>query len=1565
MSSQISQTNDVADVVEKGFIAKWLVCGPFSTGEDVYRLYRMGRLEVPRQDPTGGELEIEPSPGVSHRSDALPDARAEWSPTEMNSPRVNLTSLFRGVKSGIGYAAAYLDSDSDRTMVCEFQPRTVGELIVNHERLSPDRGLVQIHLREGRNLILVKLMGEAERGSMWEAVLSLRDAITVADTGLAATGLVFRGFYRGSADDPQIEAEFAVANTLDRDIHEVSARIETDQGKGTSEDIGVVRSRETRLIRTGVPVVKGSSRAIEMDLEVHSGTGSGRIHSTIEDVDPPGRDATIFMGAGFHCDPVWTNTQAMYNDISLSNVRQYLEFCRADPDFKVVLHELDYLKPYLDFFPSDRDYLVKMMKAGRALPGGSYCQANEKNVSGEQLIRNILYGKLFAESQFGVTPDLYHAWDVFGHVPQLSQILDKSGDIGVVWSKKVKGFPPLFRYISLDGTELLHRRVDYSFSTGSFDEMRERAYTCLKEMQSLGHDFDLRMDCTDFKPPTAWRLGRCREMKSLLPSIELANPADFFQSILESDSFSEVPTTSRDATQYHIGTSQSRIELKIANRLGETSLYNGELLSTLASTMGKVYPDLQLDKAWRQLLFNSHHDAITGTSCDISYLDMMQGYREALDLSANVLESALEFIAARVETENSNGVPLVIFNTLNWTRTGIVRAKVNFEHPAASFEVRDPDGETLPFRVLDRKEPDGGIRSATIEFLARDVPSVGYAVYTVVGSEAELPEWSSREGPVEIENEHYRIAVDPERGGGVSSILDKDAAKEVVDQDHDLLANEIGLLKEDHDRHEPSWEVYTTGERMFSGSYPAKVTVSRCGGTQRIRARSALGERCEIVRDIMLQDGLKRIDFRTEILGYDGEDDLFVVLFPTQIEGGSPTYEERFGAITKHRGRRFLDYRTWRDNAYSDCSIHSSQNFFDLGSTTKIRFVDSDVRTIASRNLGSVAVVMTHSDQVRGRCSRLQVALAKRGVLTTPWFDDDDSARREPLTHLDSTEAGEKNQDLANCDFRISVGISGTNSYSRSLLEGVEESRRENFQGRVERLGFDFLVTLDSNLPEGWDPIPVLILEAKDEQHLEESIDFLADGLQIGDLILPAHANDLGGSEVEDYGLSILNNGNMANTVEPDGTMTLLLKHSANWSRKHLDEEFVPERKDHVFHYALYPHRGSWRDARSYRKGWEYNVPLLCVQTDIHHGQLPPEHSFLKVSSENVVVSAFKPIGNPVASFSSERSDVNKGMLIRMYETEGRPTRTRLEFSIPIEAAFRMDLMENRHEAIDLEDGDSLVLDIGPFAIETIGVSPSLEVEQIPAAEEPREVVQPVYSKYWKENLGPAPIGYQPVAVSIQGSPVNEAGGRGTTLNEVSIVIVNNYTDRTISGRAVVDAPSGWVLEPGYVDYRVPPRGCESYAVAFSFAGIRRTGLFRVRLEHDGQIYEDVIEIGEQSKLTYTGGGSVYQDVLKTQVEKSLEFKIYPREDGVSVRLENPYNEAVDGGVALISPLETWSEREVGRYSMVEMTPSVRDFHLSPRGHEVLVFRFERDNPHFWAYLKLFYMGRTVYRRVK
>ena len=86
-------------------------------------------------------------------------------------------------------------------------------------------------------------------------------------------------------------------------------------------------------------------------------------------------------------------------------VRLHLDLARRDPDYKFVLAEIDYLKPYFDSFPQDREDLRRLMAEGRVeIVGGNYNEPNTNLISAEAAIRNAVYGIGFQRDVFGGDP---------------------------------------------------------------------------------------------------------------------------------------------------------------------------------------------------------------------------------------------------------------------------------------------------------------------------------------------------------------------------------------------------------------------------------------------------------------------------------------------------------------------------------------------------------------------------------------------------------------------------------------------------------------------------------------------------------------------------------------------------------------------------------------------------------------------------------------------------------------------------------------------------------------------------------------------------------------------------------------------------------------------------------------------------------------------------------------------------------------------------------------------------------------------------------------------------------
>jgi len=169
------------------------------------------------------------------------------------------------------------------------------------------------------------------------------------------------------------------------------------------------------------------------------------------------------------------------------------------------------------------------------------------------------------------------------------------------------------------------------------------------------------------------------------------------------------------------------------------------------------------------------------------------------------------------------------------------------------------------------------------------------------------------------------------------------------------------------------------------------------------------------------------------------------------------------------------------------------------------------------------------------------------------------------------------------------------------------------------------------------------------------------------------------------HGLSVINNTKYGYDAVGN-LLRLTLLRSPKWPDPDADMGH------HHFHYALYPHAGTWKDALTVRHGYEYNYPLTAVVTTAHAGSLPAQHSFASVTPENVVLTAVK-----------KAEDAN-GLIFRVYEWAGKSATA--EFRVPSGAtsATVTNLIETPEGSPLKVKGDLVKVPIHPYEILTIRV---------------------------------------------------------------------------------------------------------------------------------------------------------------------------------------------------------------------------------------------------------------------
>jgi alpha-mannosidase len=107
------------------------------------------------------------------------------------------------------------------------------------------------------------------------------------------------------------------------------------------------------------------------------------------------------------------------------------------------------------------------------------------------------------------------------------------------------------------------------------------------------------------------------------------------------------------------------------------------------------------------------------------------------------------------------------------------------------------------------------------------------------------------------------------------------------------------------------------------------------------------------------------------------------------------------------------------------------------------------------------------------------------------------------------------------------------------------------------------------------------------------------------------------------------------------------------------------------------------------RSGYELNSRLIAVATGSHSGELPPEHSFVSIEPENLIITALK------------QSEDGKDLILRFYEFEGRKATAQIAFPPGVAEVFDANLMEQEGAKVAF-DGKTAMVDVGQNEIKTL-----------------------------------------------------------------------------------------------------------------------------------------------------------------------------------------------------------------------------------------------------------------------
>lgn len=375
----------------------------------------------------------------------------------------------------------------------------------------------------------------------------------------------------------------------------------------------------------------------------------------------------LFLICNAHLDPAWLWNWEEGLAEALSTFRMAARFCDEFPGF-VFCHNEALLYGWVEEHEPRLFRKIQELVAAKRwhIMGGWYLQPDCNLPSGESFVRQILVAKRYFLEKFGVEPTVAVNPDPFGHSRGLVQILRKSGYRGYLFCRPDNSkFPlkdPDFVWVGYDDSKIpCHRPPDHYNSESGKAALKIRNWLAANEDRPVGMllwgvgDHGGGASREDLR-----QIARLQS-ESSGRSIEHATPEEYFDWLqTRADSLHQVST---GLNPWGVGCYTSMARVKRKHRRLETSYFMTEQMATnVFLQLGVPYPQVELQRALKALLFCEFHDSLPGSSVSEVEEAVLQKLDFGLEIVAQLrMNIFLQLLSGQPEAGEGE-FPIFVYN---------------------------------------------------------------------------------------------------------------------------------------------------------------------------------------------------------------------------------------------------------------------------------------------------------------------------------------------------------------------------------------------------------------------------------------------------------------------------------------------------------------------------------------------------------------------------------------------------------------------------------------------------------------------------------------------------------------------------------------------------------------------------------------------------------------------------------------------------------------------------------------------------------------------------------------
>jgi alpha-mannosidase len=673
------------------------------------------------------------------------------------------------------------------------------------------------------------------------------------------------------------------------------------------------------------------------------------------------QQANIHLTGNAHIDAAWLWPWTETVEVVRQTFGTALQLMDEYPKYTFTQSAAAYDEWLEQKYPPEFDQIKQRVGQGRwEMVGGMWVEPDLNMPDGESQVRQLLIGKRYFQSRFGV--DVRIGWnpDSFGYNWQLPQIYKRSGvDYFVTqkmtWNETNQLPLKLFWWQSPDGSRVLtyfpHDYVNHIEPVNmakAFAQARERnpGTTEMMHLYGIGDHGGgptrAMLDAGDrwLAPDKAYAQLNVGDAATFFSSVEKNldtehAPVWNYHTLAAGDTTLPQPPSGLWSLpvwndelylEFHRGVFTTQATHKRNMRESEEAMLDAEKWSSLAWLSGTPYPAPQLNEAWKKVLFNQFHDLAAGSGIAVIYQDAQKDYDLVRFTANEATRTAADSIVSQIDTQNGKGVPIVVLNSLSWERTGLVDFTVQLPSSAPAIQIVNGAGKVL---AAESSMTRADTHTFAVRALVPDVPAMGY---TVVYARAASAKPAAQASGDILENQFLRVKVDA-KSGCITSLVNKQTNFDAI------AAGGCGNLLQafvDTPKQYDAWNIDADFDKVFTNLDTAdSVQMTEHNALRTVIRVTRHWQASTFVQDITLYQGLPQVDVVTDIDWHERHK-LLKVGFPLAASSPEATYEIPYGSIERPTTRNnSVEEAKFEVPALRWADLGDAQNGFSLINESK------------------------------------------------------------------------------------------------------------------------------------------------------------------------------------------------------------------------------------------------------------------------------------------------------------------------------------------------------------------------------------------------------------------------------------------------------------------------------------------------------------------------------------------------------------------------------------------------------------------------------------------------------